>query len=305
MGKVAFVFAGQGAQYSGMGKDLYENDPSAKAVFDKLDMIRPGTAAQCFTGESEELAQTGNTQPCMFAVELAAADALTDAGISCDMTAGFSLGEISALAFSGAVRLEDGFALACKRGALMQTESERAPSRMAAVVKLPAEEVEKICAQFEHVHPVNYNCPGQTSIAALQPELDDFCKAVKAAGGRAIPLKVRLGFHAPFLSGVSADFAEVLKGYNIKTPEIELYSNYTAQPYAGDYADLLAKQVCNPVRWQSIVENMIDSGVDTFVELGPGHTLCGLIGKINSNVRTFHVEDCASLEETVKGIKAC
>lgn len=305
MGKVAFVFSGQGAQRAGMGKDLYDNKPSSAAVFRSLDRIRPGTSAQCFSASDEELGQTSNTQPCMFAVELAAAAALTDAGVRCDMTAGFSLGEIAALTYAGAVSPEDGFKLVCRRAQLMQHDAEQADSGMAAVISLDSAEVERLCSLYEHVHPVNYNCPGQVSVAGLKTELEAFTKDVKAAGGRIIPLRVRGAFHSPFMAQASKAFGEILKEVELKTPAITLYSNYTGIPYSGDFADLLSKQICNPVRWQSIVEHMISAGADTFVEIGPGSTLCGLIKKINPAVRTFHVEDCASLNEAVEGAASC
>lgn len=305
MGKIAFVFSGQGAQYSGMGRELFEQLPECRSVFEKADALRPGTSGQCFTASAEELSETKNTQPCMFAVEMAAAAALEKAGVRADCAAGFSLGEIAALSYTGVVSFEDGFGLVCRRGELMQSDAEKVESAMAAVVKLPAEEVERICSGLEGVYPVNYNCPGQTSVACRKDKLEELSALVKAAGGRAIPLKVKGGFHSPFMAGAAEAFGEAVRSVNVKEPEITLYSDYTAQPYSGDYAELLSSQICNPVRWQSIVENMIADGVDTFIELGPGKTLCGLIAKINSGVCCFHVEDCASLAETLKGVEVC
>ena len=305
MGKIAFVFSGQGAQAPGMGKELYECSAAAKAVFELCDSIRPGTSEQCFNGTKEELTVTANTQPDMFAVEVAAARALVEAGIQPDALAGFSLGEISALAFSGAVSLEDGFKLVCRRGELMQEASNAADSAMVAVVKLPPEKVEELAGQFDQVYPVNYNSPAQTVCAGLSSSMDGFKAAVKAAGGRALPLKVSGAFHSPFMSSAAKGLAEVLAPMEFAAPSCPLYSNVTAQPYEdGQFKDLLSRQVENPVRWQTIVENMIAAGVDTFIEVGPGKTLAGLIGKINSDVRTLNVEDAESLKHTIEEVKA-
>lgn len=305
MGKIAFVFSGQGAQAPGMGKELYECSAAAKAVFKLCDGIRPGTSEQCFNGTKEELTVTANTQPDMFAVEVAAARALVEAGIQPDALAGFSLGEISALAFSGAVSLEDGFKLVCRRGELMQEASNAADSAMVAVVKLPPEKVEELAGQFDQVYPVNYNSPAQTVCAGLSSSMDGFKAAVKAAGGRALPLKVSGAFHSPFMSSAAKGLAEVLAPMEFGTPSCPLYSNVTAQPYEdGQFKDLLSRQVENPVRWQTIVENMIAAGVDTFIEVGPGKTLAGLIGKINSDVRALNVEDAESLKHTIEEVKA-
>lgn len=305
MGKIAFVFSGQGAQAPGMGKELYECSAAAKAVFELCDSIRPGTSEQCFNGTKEELTVTANTQPDMFAVEVAAARALVEAGIQPDALAGFSLGEISALAFSGAVSLEDGFKLVCRRGELMQEASNAADSAMVAVVKLPPEKVEELAGQFDQVYPVNYNSPAQTVCAGLSSSMDGFKAAVKAAGGRALPLKVSGAFHSPFMSSAAKGLAEVLAPMEFAAPSCPLYSNVTAQPYEdGQFKDLLSRQVENPVRWQTIVENMIAAGVDTFIEVGPGKTLTGLIGKINSDVRALNVEDAESLKHTIEEVKA-
>ncbi len=303
---IGLVFSGQGAQYSGMGKSLAECSPAAKAVFEMAEGIRPGTAEQCFAGSKEELTETKNTQPCMFCVEVAAAAALEEQGVVADALAGFSLGEISALAWSGAVTLEEGFRLVARRGQLMQSAAEEADSGMVAVMKLTPAQVEALCAEFRQVYPVNYNCPGQIVVSGAAEEMDAVKVAVKAAGGRAVPLAVRGAFHSPFMASAADGLRACLADQTFRSPKVPLYSNFTAQPYPqdGDYQELLSCQVINPVRWQTIVENMIAAGIDTFIEVGPGKTLCGLIKKINKEVRVFNVEDEASLNATVAALKA-
>lgn len=304
MSKIAFVFSGQGAQYPGMGETLALASPAAKAVFDLCDSIRPGTSAQCFSGTKEELTVTSNTQPDMFAVEVAAAAALVEAGVIPEALAGFSVGEIGALAFSGALSVADSFRLVCRRGELMQEASDAADTGMVAVVKLAPQQVEELAAQFDQVYPVNYNSPAQTVCAGLSASMDGFKAAVKAAGGRAIPLRVAGAFHSPFMASASEGLVQELAHCAFTAPKYTLYSNVTGLPYEAveGYADLLARQVISPVRWQTIVEHMIDAGFDTFIEVGPGNTLSGLIGKINSTVKTYHVDSADSLRATIEEV---
>ncbi|MCD7829683.1 MAG: ACP S-malonyltransferase [Clostridiales bacterium] len=304
MSKIAFVFSGQGAQYPGMGQELTQVSPAAKAVFDMADAIRPGTSDQCFNGTKEDLTITSNTQPDMFVVELAAANALLEAGVEPSMLAGFSVGEISALGFSGAVSPEDAFRLVCRRGELMQEASNEVSTGMCAVVKLPPEKVEELAAQADQVYPVNYNSAAQTACAGLSTSMADFRASVKAAGGRAIPLKVAGAFHSPFMHSAAVGLVDVLAPMEFGKPKYPLYSNVTAQPYEdGMYKELLSKQVENPVRWQTIVENMVAAGVDTFIEVGPGDTLTGLIKRIDPTVTALHVENAATLQAAVAAVK--
>lgn len=295
MGKIAFVFAGQGDQFPGMGKELYETEPAAKAVFDACETIRPGTLKQCFEGSADELKETANTQPCLFAMELAAAAALNEKGIRPDMVAGFSLGEVVAATAAGLFTPETGFSLVCKRGHLMQKASETQDTAMAAVVKLTNEQVESICAQFEGVYPVNYNCPGQVSVSGLTNAMPAFFQAVKAAGGRALPLKVKGAFHSPFMLEASKAFGEVLSKADFRETAIPLYSNLTANPYEGSVSELLARQIASPVRWEAIIRNMIAAGADTFVEIGPGKTLSNMIKKIDGNVKICCIAELSNL----------
>ena len=305
MGKIAFVFSGQGAQAPGMGLDLYERSPAARAVFDALEAIRPGTLEQCFRGSEAELQETGNTQPCMVAMELAALAAVREAGFTPDMAAGFSLGELSALCCGGAMDAETAFRLTCRRGELMQRAAEARKTGMAAVVKLTNEEVEKLCAAFRQVWPVNYNCPGQVTVSGAEEEMAGFIAAVKAAGGRAIPLKVRGAFHSPFMAEAGEAFRRELAEYTLTKPAIPVYANLTGEPYGEDVAATLGQQMCSPVRWEASVRGMIAAGADVFAELGPGKTLCGLIGKTDGSVRCFPISEMKDIETMGKELAEC
>lgn len=296
MGKIAFVFSGQGAQYSGMGKELYELSPAAKAVFDMADEVRKGTSAQCFEGTTEELCKTVNTQPCVFAADLAAAYAVLEKGIKPDCVAGFSLGEIAALAFSKMLTDKQAFELVCKRGELMDKAATENPGAMAAVMKITPQQVEEICAKFDKTYPVNYNSPAQTVVATTSENAEAFCEACKAAGGRAKLLAVSGAFHSPFMAEAAKGLYEYMENIEFSDPQIQIYSDYTAQPYGGDYKALVKAQVENPVKWQTIVENMINDGVDTFIEVGVGKTLMGLIKRINGDVKAYKVENASDLE---------
>ena len=304
MGKVAFVFPGQGAQHSGMGKSLYEISPAAAEIFRMADAIRPGTSLQCFEGTEEELKQTAITQPCLWTVEVAAAAALTEASIHADVCAGFSLGELAALSFAHVVDLSTCFDLVCHRGQLMQKAAEAADTSMAAVVKLDNATVESICARFYGVYPVNYNCPGQVTVTGLRSNMADFSAAVREAKGRALPMKVNGGFHSPFMAGAAEAFASYLKSVEFQIPTISVYANKTSFPYTGDMKQTLASQICSPVLWEDSIRNMIDAGVDTFIEVGPGNVLQGFIARIDKNVRTFGVSDAESLKKTIKEVNA-
>ncbi len=296
MGKIAFVLSGQGAQYTGMGKELCECSAAAKAVFDAADSIRTQTSAQCFEGTKEELSVTKNTQPCVFAVDLAAARAAQEAGINADYVAGFSLGEIAALAFGGIMSDEEAFKLVCRRAELMNDAAEENKGAMAAVLKLTPEKVEEICSGFEKAWPVNYNSPAQTVVAAQESELEALCAAVKEQKGKAVPLAVSGAFHSPFMESASAGLAEYLSGKSLNAPKIPVFANATAMPYEGDFASLITRQVKSPVLWQKTVENLASLGVDTFIECGPGKTLTGLIKKINPELKAFKLENKEDLD---------
>lgn len=305
MGKIAFVFSGQGAQYPGMGRSLCERSKAAQAVFSAADALRPGTQAQCFGASEAELCETKNTQPCMFTAELAAAAALEEAGIRADLTAGFSLGELAALTYAGAMSFETGFRLVCRRAEHMQKAAETVSAAMAAVLKLSNDAVSALCAQFEDVYPVNFNCPGQVTVSGRVDQMPAFCAAVKAAGGRAVPLKVRGGFHSPFMNAAAEAFSADLAAAGLRAPTIPVYANRTAQPYDGDVPALLTAQLRSPVLWEKSVRNMISAGADTFLELGPGRTLCGLIAKTDASVRAYPAGEADGLEKILTEVAAC
>ena len=305
MGKIAFVFSGQGDQYPGMGEALCRKYSAAQEIFSRCDAVRPGTSGQCFSGSEEELRETQNTQPCMFAMELAASAALKSCGLAPDMAAGFSLGELAALTDAGAMNIESGFSLVCRRGMLMQQTAQRQNTAMAAVLRLSVEEVEAIAARHKDVYPVNYNCPGQISVSGLAESMPAFCAEVKAAGGRALPLKVRGGFHSPFMKEAGDAFAEELMRYNLSIPGIPVYSDVTGLPYEGDTAGLLSQQICAPVQWERIIRNMHADGATAFVEIGPGKTLCGMISRIVPDARCFAVSAYENLEDLCNEVTKC
>ena len=296
MGKIAFVFSGQGAQYTGMGKELYECSPAAKAVFDMADSIRQGTSTQCFEADKETLSITVNTQPCVFTADLAAAAAVAEKGIRPDYLAGFSLGEIAALGFGGVMSYEEAFRLVCKRGELMDKAAKENEGAMVAVMKLTPEKVEELAKQFDSTYPVNYNSPAQTVVATTKENADKLVEAVKAEKGKGVKLAVSGAFHSPFMRSAAEGLGEYLADKELKTPEIPIYSNVTAQPYSGDIKQLIKAQAESPVQWQKTVENLIAEGVDTFIEVGVGKTLAGLIKKINKDVRVFNVENRETLD---------
>ena len=303
MGKIAFVFAGQGAQSPGMGKDVYDAVPAAREVFAKAEAVRPETSVQCVEADAAELMQTKNTQPCVFTVDLAMAAALEAEGIHADMAAGYSLGELAALTYAGAMPIEEGTRVVSERGRLMQIASEAHETGMAAVLKLSDEKVEEICSKYPDLYPVNYNSDGQVSVAGDKEQIKAMAEDVKAERGIAKILDVSGAFHSPYMNQAAEDFSKFLEGAEIGEVNIPVYSNRTALAYEGDYKQLLVEQIINPVYWKKLVRNMIDEGVDTFIELGPGKALTSMITRISKDVKMYRVSDMETLQKTLEGVK--
>lgn len=303
MDKIAFVFSGQGAQAPGMGKSLYNSSASAKALYNAAEAVRPGTLEQSFNGTPEILKETKNTQPCLYLADLGAALALNEHGIFADCTAGFSLGEIAALAYAGAYTPTDGFRIVTKRGSFMQAAADENETSMAAVLKTDSDTVKKVCAEFERVYPVNYNSPIQTVVAGDKAELAKFKERMSEFPCRIMDLAVNAAFHSPYMAHASEQFGKELTKFDIQAPKLPVYANLTSLPYADNVAVTMSEQMKNPVKWEQSVRNMIADGVTVFIETGVGKTLCGLIKKISSDVTIYNVTDRETLEYTVKAVK--
>lgn len=295
MGSVAFLFAGQGAQHPAMGVDIIEASPAAAEVFAIADEVRPGTSEQCRSASKEELSQTENTQPCVFVHDLAAAVALRERGVVPAACAGFSLGEVAALTFAGAFDTRTGFELVCERAALMAAAAERHPGGMRAVIKLDAAQVENLAAQAgEDCWPVNYNSPQQTVVAGAPEALQELDVLVKEAGGRAMKVAVSGAFHSPYMAEATEGLATYIQAGHAPSPLlIPVMANMTAVPYPADpraASDVMANQVSRAVRWVDTLHALQTQGIDTFIEVGPGKTLSGLVKRTLSDVRVYSCE---------------
>ena len=293
----AFVFPGQGAQFVGMGKDLYENSALAKELFEKAnDILGYRITDIMFNGTDEDLRQTKVTQPAVFLHSVISALCMGD-DFKPEMTAGHSLGEFSALVAAGALSFEDGLKLVYARAMAMQKACEAQPSTMAAIIALPDEKVEEICAQVSAEGEVcvaaNYNCPGQVVISGDEKGIDAACEKMLAAGAkRALKLKVGGAFHSPIMEPARAELAEAIAHTQFFEPKCPVYQNVSAQAVTDPdaiKANLIA-QLTAPVRWTQSVLNMIADGATSFTEVGPGNVLQGLIKKINKEVETSGIQ---------------
>ena len=289
--KYAFVFPGQGAQFVGMGKDLYENNPVAKEMFDKANEILGFNITDLmFNGTDEDLRQTKVTQPAIFLHSVILAKTMGD-DFNPDMVAGHSLGEFSALVAAGALSFEDGLRLVSARAQAMQKACEKTPSTMAAVLALPDAKVEELCASVTEgvVVPANYNCPGQIVISGSIEGVDAACaKMLEAGAKRALKLKVGGAFHSPLMEPARAELADAIAHTDFHAPKCPVYQNVNTDPKT--IKKNLIAQLTAPVRWTQTIQNMIAAGADTFVEVGPGAVLQGLVKKISSEVATSGIQ---------------
>lgn len=303
MSKIAFVFPGQGAQYTGMAKDFYENFPVSRQVFQTASEASGlDVRALCFE-EEDRLNITEYTQIAMLTAEIAMLRALEETGIHSQVNAGLSLGEYGALIASGVMKEKDAFGVVRKRGIYMQ-EAYPTGGAMSAVLGTDAGLIEKVCEETEGIVSVaNYNCPGQIVITGEEKAVSAAGEALKEAGARrVIPLKVSGPFHCELLKGAGEKLGQALEAVELQPFSIPYVTNVTAgyvtEP--GSVKELLVRQVFSSVRWQQCVEAMIRDGVDTFVEIGPGKTLTGFLKKINRNVKALHVEKAEDLETVRK-----
>lgn len=293
MDRIGFLFSGQGAQHAGMAQDFYMQNKRVRALFDAAMQIRPNIRDMCFSSDAETLKRTQNAQPCLYLTDLSAALVLEDYGVYPHALAGFSLGELPALAFGGAYDPIIGFEITCARGTFMGEASAAADAAMMAVLKLTNEAVEQVCACYDQLYPVNYNAPDQLVISGTKEALHAAKADITALGGRCVPLAVSGAFHSPFMASAAQKFGAYLKKQSLYLPTRPVYANLTATPYTSDVAYLLEQQMTHPVLWDQTIRNMHKDGINTFIEVGVGTTLQKLVAKILPTCRSFHVETCA------------
>lgn len=307
MSKTALLFAGQGAQTVGMGKDLAEAFPSAKAWFDRANAtLGYDLAAVCFNGPESELTKTENAQPGIYLVSWIALELLKArvTNLAFDATAGLSLGEFTALAAAGSFSFEDGLRVVRQRGRFMQEACDSTQGGMAAIIGLDEAVTREVCAATG-VELANLNCPGQIVISGAADKLTAACDLAKAKGAkRALPLPVAGAYHSTLMASAQPKLAAELAKISVQTPRVPVYSNVTAAPHTtpDDIRATLVKQVTSSVRWEESIRAMLAAGYTRFIELGPGSALSGFIKRIDKTVPIYNVSDAASLEASVKAL---
>ena len=304
---IAFLFSGQGAQYGGMGKELYDNFAVCKEVFDRADKALGMRISDICFGEDERLNETEFTQPAILTMSTAVEKLMEEKGLKADYAAGLSLGEYSALVCAGVLSFEDAVVLVRKRGRFMTEAVPLGVGAMSAVINLDAEKIQEVISSVdpERVFIANYNCPGQIAIAGYADAVEKCEPLLQEAGARkAVRLNVSGPFHTPLLKPASDRLGAELEKITIRDFEIPVVSNLTACEYEGKDSVIptLRKQVMSSVRWEQTIRLLIDKGVDTFIEMGPGKTLAGFVKKVSRQVKAFNVEDMKTLEKTLGGL---
>lgn len=309
MSKIAFLFPGQGAQYIKMGKDLYENIPECRELFNKGEEILDMPMKKIiFDGSDEILTQTKNNQPAIVLTSLMAQKALSLNGIEADYVAGLSLGEYSALIYSGILSFEDGLKTIKKRARIMDSAVKEGVGGMAAVLKLDRDHINILvdrASEFGKIEVANYNCPGQVVISGEINAINEACGIAKSLRGICKVLNVSGPFHSSLYEEASFKFFNEIKDVKINETGKKVYSNVYAKPYKNDddIKEILRKQIMSSVLFEDTIKEMIKEGVDTFIEIGPGKVLSGFVKKIDKTLNIYNVEDMKSLEETINSIK--
>lgn len=308
--KTAFLFSGQGAQYIGMGKELYDNFPEAKAVFDEVQ-VDFDVKSTCFEGPMETLNDTAYAQACIFTMSMAAAAVLKAQGIPCDGCAGLSLGEYSAYAYGESFTIKDGAQIVRERGKLMAHSLPQGTSGMAAILMLDEENIKKACtlaqdAKLGVCEIANYNCPGQIVITGSSKAVAFAQEKCKELGARkVIPLTVSGAFHSSLLKEASNVLKDELHRYDMKQANLPIYNNITGTMVQGDIVDILTKQICSSVYFEQTIQAMLADGYTTFIEVGPGSAVSSFVKKCakGHDVQVYHIEDMASLKQLTEGME--